>query len=109
MVYTTLANTGVAAVPTATGTFPVFEHVQSATMTGTNPTGSHYVDPGIPWVSYFNGGDALHGYVRGQLRLPPERRLRRDAAGQRRSGLAPHPAGHPGHGAVSPRPVTKRS
>ncbi len=70
MVYTTLANTGVAAVPTATGTFPVFEHVQSATMTGTNPTGSHYVDPGIPWVSYFNGGDALHGYVRASYGFP---------------------------------------
>jgi peptidoglycan hydrolase-like protein with peptidoglycan-binding domain len=70
LVYTTPANTGVAAAPTATGTFPVFEHVQSATMTGTNPTGSHYVDPGIPWVSYFNGGDALHGYVRASYGFP---------------------------------------
>jgi hypothetical protein len=70
IVYTTPANTGVAAAPTATGTFPVFEHLQSATMTGTNPTGSHYVDPGIPWVSYFNGGDALHGYVRASYGFP---------------------------------------
>jgi peptidoglycan hydrolase-like protein with peptidoglycan-binding domain len=68
--YSTLANTGVAAAPTATGTFPVFEHVVSTTMTGTNPTGSHYVDPNIPWVSYFNGGDALHGYVRGSYGFP---------------------------------------
>jgi peptidoglycan hydrolase-like protein with peptidoglycan-binding domain len=68
--YTTLANTGVAAAPTVTGTFTVFEHVQSTTMTGTNPTGSHYVDPNIPWVSYFNGGDALHGYVRGSYGFP---------------------------------------
>jgi peptidoglycan hydrolase-like protein with peptidoglycan-binding domain len=68
--YTTLANTGVAAVPTATGTFTVYEHLTSATMTGTNPTGSHYVDPGIPWVSYFNGGDALHGYVRASYGFP---------------------------------------
>jgi peptidoglycan hydrolase-like protein with peptidoglycan-binding domain len=68
--YTTLANTGVASVATTTGTFPVFEHLASATMTGTNPTGSHYVDPGIPWVSYFNGGDALHGYVRASYGFP---------------------------------------
>ncbi|MGH9091969.1 MAG: L,D-transpeptidase family protein [Acidimicrobiales bacterium] len=70
MAYTTQANTGVAAAPTATGTFPVYEHLQSTTMTGTNPTGSHYVDPNIPWVSYFNGGDALHGYVRGSYGFP---------------------------------------
>ena len=33
-------------------------------MSGTNPDGSHYSDPGVPWVSYFNGGDALHGFLR---------------------------------------------
>ena len=33
-------------------------------MTGTNPDGSKYSDPGVPWVSYFNGGDALHGFDR---------------------------------------------
>ena len=36
----------------------------------TNPDGTKYVDPGIPWVSYFNGGDALHGYVRGSYGFP---------------------------------------
>ena len=39
-------------------------------MSGTNPDGSHYVDPGIQWVSYFNGGDALHGFVRGSYGFP---------------------------------------
>jgi lipoprotein-anchoring transpeptidase ErfK/SrfK len=39
-------------------------------MTGTNPDGSHYSDPGIPWVSYFNGGDALHGFVRAHYGFP---------------------------------------
>jgi peptidoglycan hydrolase-like protein with peptidoglycan-binding domain len=68
--YTTPGNTGVPAAPTATGTFTVFEHLASATMVGTNPTGSHYVDPGIPWVSYFDGGDALHGYVRASYGFP---------------------------------------
>jgi lipoprotein-anchoring transpeptidase ErfK/SrfK len=33
-------------------------------MSGTNPDGSHYRDPGIPWVSYFLGGEALHGFIR---------------------------------------------
>jgi peptidoglycan hydrolase-like protein with peptidoglycan-binding domain len=57
-------NTGIPAAPTAQGTFAVFEHAPSVTMSGTNPDGSHYNDPGVPWVSYFNGGDALHGFLR---------------------------------------------
>ena len=68
--YQTPANTGVAAAPTASGTWPVFEHLTLTTMTGTNPDGSKYVDPGIPWVSYFHGGDALHGYVRASYGSP---------------------------------------
>jgi peptidoglycan hydrolase-like protein with peptidoglycan-binding domain len=63
-VYSTRANTGVSAAPTARGTFPVYLRYTSTTMSGTNPDGSHYSDPGIPWVSYFNGGDALHGFNR---------------------------------------------
>jgi hypothetical protein len=63
-------NTGVAAAPTASGTFPVFEHIPVTTMTGTNPDGSHYSDPGIKWVSYFNGGDALHEFPRGSYGSP---------------------------------------
>lgn len=59
-----LANTGIPAAPTATGVFAVFEHLQSTTMSGHNPDGSYYSDPGVPWVSYFNGGDALHGFIR---------------------------------------------
>ncbi len=57
-------NTGIPAAPTAQGVFAVFEHAPSVTMSGTNPDGSHYNDPGVPWVSYFNGGDALHGFER---------------------------------------------
>jgi peptidoglycan hydrolase-like protein with peptidoglycan-binding domain len=69
-VYSTLANTGVAGAETASGTFPVFEHLTVTTMSGTNPNGTKYRDPGIPWVSYFNGGDALHGFVRGSYGFP---------------------------------------
>ena len=57
-------NTGIPVAPTAQGVFAVFEHAPSVTMSGTNPDGSHYSDPGVPWVSYFNGGDALHGFLR---------------------------------------------
>jgi hypothetical protein len=64
-------NTGTAAAGgTAEGVFPVFEHAPSVTMSGVNPDGSHYTDPGILWVSYFNGGDALHEYPRGSYGFP---------------------------------------
>jgi len=69
-VYSTRVNTGVAAAPTASGTFPVYVRYRVTTMTGTNPDGSKYSDPGIPWVSYFNGGDALHGFIRGGYGYP---------------------------------------
>ncbi len=70
-IITTPANTGSAgAGGTATGTYPVFEHLQSTTMSGVNPDGSSYVDPGILWVSYFNGGDALHYYDRASYGFP---------------------------------------
>jgi len=67
---TTPVNTGIAAAPTELGTFAVYEHIASGTMSGTNPDGSHYHDPGIPWISYFNGGDALHGFERAQYGFP---------------------------------------
>jgi len=66
----TPVNTGVAAAATADGTYPVFEHVPVTTMTGRNPDGSQYRDPGIQWVSYFNGGDALHAFARAQYGFP---------------------------------------
>ena len=69
-VYSSRANTGVAAAPTDSGTFPVYLRYRVTTMKGTNPDGSKYSDPGIPWVSYFNGGDALHGFVRGSYGYP---------------------------------------
>ena len=60
----TPANTGVPGADTQDGIFPIYIRYLSTTMTGTNVDGSHYVDPGIPWVNYFNGGDAVHGYIR---------------------------------------------
>ncbi len=65
-----LVNTGISAAPTATGTYAVYEHIPSGTMSGTNPDGTPYHDPGIPWISYFNGGDALHGFIRSSYGFP---------------------------------------
>jgi peptidoglycan hydrolase-like protein with peptidoglycan-binding domain len=68
--FTSLANTGIAAAPTALGTYPVYLRYTSTTMQGTAPDGTHYNDPGVPWVSYFNGGDAVHGFLRGSYGSP---------------------------------------
>jgi len=68
--YTTVANTGIEAAPTELGTWPVYARYTSTTMSGFNPDGSHYSDPGVPWVSYFHGGDALHGFVRSSYGYP---------------------------------------
>jgi L,D-transpeptidase-like protein len=59
VVVQTPANTGGAGTPTAQGTFPVYLRYRNQVMSGTNPDGSHYADP-VQFVSYFNGGDALH-------------------------------------------------
>jgi lipoprotein-anchoring transpeptidase ErfK/SrfK len=61
---TTPANTGIPVSQTEVGTFPVYEKLQFQIMSGTNPDGSHYADP-VSWVSYFNGGDAVHYFPRG--------------------------------------------
>ncbi|HXD55789.1 MAG TPA: L,D-transpeptidase [Solirubrobacteraceae bacterium] len=64
------ANTGISGAETALGSYPVFEHIPEGTMSGTNPDGSHYEDPGIKWISYFNGGDALHNFDRASFGTP---------------------------------------
>ena len=63
-------NTGVPAAPTQLGTFPVFEHIPIGTMSGTNPDGTHYHDPGIRYISYFNHGDAIHAFNRASFGTP---------------------------------------
>jgi lipoprotein-anchoring transpeptidase ErfK/SrfK len=70
VVLKTAANTGVSGKPTANGVFPIYERFVSTTMTGTNADGSHYDDPGVPWVNYFNGGDAVHGFNRASYGFP---------------------------------------
>ena len=70
VILTSPGNTGIAQAPTAPGTWPVFEHIPVGTMSGTNPDGSHYNDPGIKWISYFHGGDALHAFPRASFGTP---------------------------------------
>ena len=65
----TLANTGIPQAPTADGTFPVYEKLQFQIMKGTNPDGSQYADP-VYWISYFDGGDAVHYFDRGSYGFP---------------------------------------
>lgn len=69
-VLTSPVNGGVASAPTPLGTFPVYERLTSTTMQGTNPDGSHYKDPGVPWVNYFTGGSAVHGFPRASYGSP---------------------------------------
>jgi peptidoglycan hydrolase-like protein with peptidoglycan-binding domain len=68
-VLSTPANTGIPGAPTVDGTFPVYEKLTFQIMKGTNPDGSTYADP-VSWVSYFNGGDAVHYFDRGSYGWP---------------------------------------
>jgi lipoprotein-anchoring transpeptidase ErfK/SrfK len=63
-IYETPANTGVEGANTPVGTWPVYERFQTTTMVGTDVDGTKYDVPDVPWVAYFNGGDAVHGYWR---------------------------------------------
>jgi hypothetical protein len=64
------ANTGIPGAETELGTHNVYSRFEETTMTGENPDGSHYSDPGIKWVSYFYGGDALHAFDRASYGSP---------------------------------------
>jgi hypothetical protein len=68
-VLTTPANTGIPSRPTALGTYPIYVRYTFNYMTGTNPDGTPYDDP-VYWINYFNGGDAVHGFVRASYGFP---------------------------------------
>ena len=71
LVLSSLCNTGIAGARTPLGSFPVYQKFVSQTMTGVNPNGTHYTDPGIPWIMYFyQGGFAVHGFIRAQYGFP---------------------------------------
>jgi lipoprotein-anchoring transpeptidase ErfK/SrfK len=64
------ANTGIPGAETELGTHNVFLRFEETTMSGENPDGSPYNDPGIKWVSYFYKGDALHAFDRASYGSP---------------------------------------
>lgn len=70
IVLSSLANTGIAQSPTPNGTWPVYLRYRSQDMSGINPFGVPYNDPGVPYVNYFDGGDAVHGFVRASYGWP---------------------------------------
>lgn len=59
-VKTVLVSTGVSWHPTPIGRFKVYMKVASQTMSG--GSGAEYYNlPGVPWIMYFSGGNAIHG------------------------------------------------
>jgi hypothetical protein len=64
------ANTGIPGAETELGTHNVYLRFEETTMSGENPDGSKYEDPGIMWVSYFYEGDALHAFDRASYGSP---------------------------------------
>jgi hypothetical protein len=63
IIITSLVNTGIPQSPTQDGTFPVYLRFRANWMNGFNPNGTPYHD-WVKWISYFNGGDAVHGFYR---------------------------------------------
>ncbi|GMA50066.1 hypothetical protein GCM10025857_14230 [Alicyclobacillus contaminans] len=70
LVVQTPVNTGIAQSPTVSGTYPVYLQYVSQRMSGTDPWGHYYSDPGVPYVSYFYQGEAIHGFVRSAYGYP---------------------------------------
>ncbi len=70
VVYASRVNTGIGSSPTENGTWPIYLRFTSQTMEGTTPWGEHYMDFGVPFVNYFHGGDAIHGFWRRSYGFP---------------------------------------
>lgn len=56
-----LTSDGAPATPTPLGLFHVYAKFTVQDMRGTNPNGTPYFQPKVPWVSYFYSGSAVHG------------------------------------------------
>jgi len=61
LVKTFAISAGAPATPTNIGEFKVYAKYAVQDMRGTNPNGTPYFQPRVPWVNYFSGGDAVHG------------------------------------------------
>ncbi|MDD2877344.1 MAG: L,D-transpeptidase [Acidiphilium sp.] len=63
------ANTGIDHA-TADGSWPIYWRLKTARMRGVTPTGFRYDVRAVPWVNYFHGNDAIHGYTRAAYGFP---------------------------------------
>ena len=73
-------NTGIPRRRPRTGTFPSSSTSPSVTMSGTNPDGSHYIDPGDPVGQLLQRRRRAARLPPRPVRVPAEPGLRRDAA-----------------------------
>ncbi|HVX48197.1 MAG TPA: L,D-transpeptidase [Candidatus Saccharimonadales bacterium] len=56
-----LTSDGKPSTPTPLGEFHIYAKFTVQDMRGTNPDGSPYFQPAVPWVNYFYEGSAIHG------------------------------------------------
>lgn len=71
IVFQSPINTGIRAAPTPDGVFRVFASYPQKTMKGTDPvTWRRYNDANVPYVMYYDGGRAIHGFSRGGYGYP---------------------------------------
>ncbi|ACV59867.1 L,D-transpeptidase family protein [Alicyclobacillus acidocaldarius] len=70
LVLTSLCNTGIPQAPTPYGTYGVYVQYASQEMKGKDPNGTPYDDPDVPYVSYFDQGCAVHGFIRQKYGFP---------------------------------------
>lgn len=61
LVHSFLVSAGKPSTPTPLGEFHVYAKLTVQDMRGTNPDGTPYFQPKVPWVSYFYSGSAVHG------------------------------------------------
>lgn len=69
IVFSSLTNTGIPEDPTTDGTYFVYLRYVENYMSGTNPDGVAYHDM-VHWINYFNGSEAVHGFVRAAYGFP---------------------------------------
>ncbi|HEY5442409.1 MAG TPA: L,D-transpeptidase [Candidatus Saccharimonadales bacterium] len=61
MVNSWLVSAGKPSTPTPIGEFHVYAKFTVQDMRGSNPNGTPYFQPQVPWVNYFYEGSAIHG------------------------------------------------
>jgi len=71
IVFQSPVNTGIRQSPTPEGRFRIFSSMRKRTMKGTDPrNGRKYNDKDVPYVMYFDGGMAIHGFYRRSYGYP---------------------------------------